>query len=213
LGKFETLQYEITEIGNQLNWPVDNLVRVLNVGDYSDAAFTKIDNFLSHAETRFIAIYNAAVKERDQRYESIASRLGGSDQFQNFKQKYYNKQLAFVMTNEKELNEFVIQKNELIRVKDAVFRSPESNNGRAHFYAPVKTILNVSIGTLWFNLAFIWLFSALLFVVLYYDVLRKIIAYFESMLIIRRTRRRFIRLLMIEQQNVKQSVKGLKPRE
>jgi hypothetical protein len=71
----------------------------------------------------------------------------------------------------------------------------------------------LSINTLYFNLLFIWLFSGVLFVVLYYDILRKIIAYFESLLIIRRTRRRFLRLLLIEQQNVKQTFKGLKTKE
>lgn len=210
-NKLEILRYETEEIGNELNQKVENIVGKLWPETYSDNVLEEFNSFLSRAEKQFIAIYNNAVNEKDNKYESLAKKLGGNEQFLNFKQKYYNKQLAFVMTNEKELNEFVIQNNELVRIRDAVFRAPESNNGRAHFYAPVKRVLNVSIPTLVFNLLFIWLYTGLMFVILYYDILRKIISYFESLLIIRRTRRRLLRLLLIEQQNVKQTLKGLKP--
>lgn len=210
-NKLEILRYETREIGNELGWNVDGIVNRLYAANFSDSMLLVFDSFLSRAENRFISIYNSAVQERDNKYTALAKKLGGNEQFQNYKQKYYNKQLAFVITNEKELNEFVIQNNELVRVRDAVFRSPEASNGRAHFYAPVKRIFNISIGTLYFNLLFIWLYTGLMFVILYYDILRKIIAYFDSLLMIRRTRRRLLRLLLIEQQNVKQTLKGLKP--
>jgi hypothetical protein len=210
-NKLEILRNETAEIGNELEWPVGTIIDKLYPSLYNESVLDVYDNFLSRAEKRFIAIYNSAVKERDDKYTSISKKLGGNDQFQNYKQKYYNKQLAFVMTNEKELNEFVIQDNEIVRVRDAVYRSPEASNGRAHFYAPVKRIFNISIGTLYFNLLFIWFYTFVMFVILYYDILRKIIAYFESLLMIRRTRRRLLRLLLIEQQNVKQTLKGLKP--
>jgi len=205
--KLSIIKNEIPEIANELGWKENGLANILYAKYYGDTVFTRIDNFLNNAETRFIRIYNKAVSERDKKYEELSHQLGGKDQFQIFKQKYFNKQVAFVITNEKELNEFVIQSNEIVRVRDAVFRAPESSNGRAHFYSPVKRIFNFSVSTLVFNLLFIWFFSAVLFVILYYDILRKIIAYFESLLIIRRTRRRFLRLLLLEQQNVKQTLK------
>jgi hypothetical protein len=209
-NKLEILRHETEELGTELGWNIEPLNNGLQVRNFSDSVFIQFDSFLNRAEKRFISIYNNAVQERDLKYTELAQKLGGNEQFQDFKQKYYNKQLAFVMTNEKELNEFVIQNNELVRVRDAVFRAPESNNGRAHFYAPVKRIFNISINTLYFNLLFIWLFSGVLFIILYYDILRKVIAYFESLLLIRRTRRRLLRLLLIEQQNVKHTLKGFK---
>jgi hypothetical protein len=87
----------------------------------------------------------------------------------------------------------------MVRLKDAVFRNPESKKGRAHFYAPIKQISSLAIDTFWFNLMYIWFFSGLLFVVLYYDVLRKVIAYFETIRLNRLNRRRFLRLWIAEQ--------------
>lgn len=208
--KLGIMRKELEEIGLVLDWNVSHIADSLYPSFYNNGIFDNFDTFLTRAEQKFISMYNSAVKDRDNTYKTLSKQLGGNDQFQLYKQKYYNKQLAFVITNEKELNEFVIQNGELVRVRDAVFRAPESNNGRAHFYAPVKRVSSLSVNTLYFNILFIWFFSGILFVVLYYDILRKIIAYFESLLIIRRTRRRLLRLLLIEQQNVKQTFKSLK---
>lgn len=212
-SKLQIIRYEVEEIGQEINRSTGDLTENLYPAKYSENILNALNEFLSVAERSFTTVYNSAVREKDEKYVQLSEKLGGSEQFQNFKQRYFNKQLAFVMTNEKELNEFVVQNNEIVRIKDAVFRTPETSNGRAHFYAPVKKVFHFSVNTLYFNLLFIWLFSGVLFVVLYYDILRKIIAYFESLLIIRRTRRRFLRLLLIEQQNVKQTLKGLKSKE
>ncbi len=57
---------------------------------------------------------------------------------------------------------------------------PESNIGRAHFYAPVKKINNQPVETIWFNVIFIWLTSIILYFALLADLLRKFMNYFEN---------------------------------
>lgn len=209
-SKLNIIRKEIDEIGLILSWQVTSVTDSLYAKYYNHRQFEELEAFLAKAERHFINMYNSAVAEKDIIYKKLVDKYGGTEKFQDFKQQYYNRQLAFVITNEKELNEFVIQNDELVRVRDAVFRAPETNNGRAHFYAPYKRVAGIPIGTFYFNLIFIWLYSGVLFVILYYDVLRKIIAYFDSLLLNRRTRRRFLRLLLLEQQNVKQTLKGLK---
>jgi hypothetical protein len=90
----------------------------------------------------------------------------------------------------------------MVRVKDAIFRTPDSNYGRAQFYAPVKRISKLTVGTFWFNLITMWLYSGLLFVILYFDILKRILAYFESVLLSRRNRIRILRLLKVYEQPV-----------
>jgi hypothetical protein len=133
----------------------------------------------------------------------MVKRLGGEEAFFRFKQRYFNKQLANVVTNNNEIKVLNIQNGEMFRLKDAIFRKPLQNNGRAHFYAPVKRVSKLTIGTFWFNLMFIWLYSGFLFVLLYFDVLRKIIVYFETVLINRRNRMRLLRLLKVYDQDDK----------
>jgi hypothetical protein len=66
-----------------------------------------------------------------------------------------------------------------IQKQHPVFQSPLSDWGRAHFYAPEKRFAGIVVGTPWFNVIVIWLSSAVLYVTLYFDVLRKILYYFE----------------------------------
>ena len=57
---------------------------------------------------------------------------------------------------------------------------PESRTGRAHLYAPEKQLGNERIDTFWFNIVFIWITSLVLYVVLYFDLLRMLVTYFEG---------------------------------
>jgi hypothetical protein len=57
---------------------------------------------------------------------------------------------------------------------------PTSRTGRAHFYAPYKNVGGLKIDTLWFNVLVIWFTSLLLYVALYYDLLRKALDFFEN---------------------------------
>jgi len=58
--------------------------------------------------------------------------------------------------------------------------APAANNGRSHFCAPYKLTGNLQIDTFWFNLMVIWLVSIVLFIALYFTVLRKILSVFDK---------------------------------
>jgi hypothetical protein len=88
----------------------------------------------------------------------------------------------------------------MVPIKDAIFRDPATHTWRAHFYAPVKLFFNQKVDTFWFNIAVIWLFGGLLFVLLYYDVVRRLLTYFETLRLNRLNRLRLARLLKITEQ-------------
>ena len=118
-----------------------------------------------------------------------------------FKQKYYNKQLAAVVTNEKELFQYSVHDGEMIPIKDGIYRESREENWRAHFYAPVKNFLQFKVDTFWFNLVLTWIFTALLLALLYYDVLRRGLTYLETWRLNRLNKLRLNRLIKIAEQN------------
>jgi ABC transport system ATP-binding/permease protein len=69
----------------------------------------------------------------------------------------------------------------LIQKADPIFMRPGSKYGRAHFYAPYKQIGNLKIGTLLFNICAIWFMNLVTFIALYYNALKKFIAFLESL--------------------------------
>jgi hypothetical protein len=57
---------------------------------------------------------------------------------------------------------------------------PGGKWGRAHFYASEKLFAKVRFPTLVFNTIVLWVSTLILYITLYFDVLRKIINYFET---------------------------------
>ena len=160
-----------------------------------------LQDFLDKAILIYRNRYNKAVDERDAVYAELVSALGGEDEFLQFRQRYYNKQLAAVVTNEKEIPNYSVHDGEMVPIKDAIFRDPAGKPGGHIFMHPVKMFFQTKVDTFWFNLAVIWIFSGLLFVLLYYDVIRRVLTYIETLRLNRLNRLRLNRLLKITEQN------------
>ena len=201
------IKNELNKISQDLGWQKPKFIDSLNAANFNSHLCNSVANFLANANQLYIYQYNTAVSKRDDIYTRLVKRLGSNEEFVNYKQRFYNSQLAKVVTNDNEINDFDIQNNEMVRLKDAIFRVPDHRDGRSHFYAPEKHFLQLTFDTFWFNLLFIWLFSGLLFTILYYDILRKIITYFEIIRLNRVNRRRFLRIWVAEQPDMWKSEK------
>lgn len=201
------IQKEIGKICRNLNWQIPKFTDSLSLRYYNQKLSNSLTTFLTRANQHFIIQYNSSATNRDNIYNTWVRKLGSNEAFIKFKQTYYNNQVGTIVTNDNEIKDYDIQNNEMVRLKDAIYRMPESLNGRAHFYAPYKRFHRFIFDTFWFNLSVIWLFSMLLFAILYYDILRKIIAYFETIRLNRLNRRRFLRIWITEQPDMWKSAK------
>jgi len=183
----------------KISGPDKNIVDFVNDNSkiYQPSLYLPIDNYLKKIFSIAVYKYRIASLSKDEKFEILIKKLGSKDKFMDFKQKYYNKRLASIVTNENELVQFYFNGEELIRTRDYIFRYPESNKGRAHFYSPVKILGNLIIDTLWFNMGVIWLSIFFWFVILYFDLIRILINYFESIKLRRRSRRRFLNIINI----------------
>lgn len=128
----------------------------------------------------FSSRMNAVTTERDAAYEKLKGEMG-SEEIYKFKQAYFNENIADLVLNKMGENKIIEGEGKLIRKKDPIFMDPQQHDGRAHFYSPVKILGNWRIDTLWFNFAIIWIMSLGLYITLIYDVLRRMITYFENL--------------------------------
>ncbi|MBN1143118.1 MAG: ATP-binding cassette domain-containing protein [Bacteroidales bacterium] len=177
---------------------LDSLTKEL----YEPSLHASVNATLDRAFPIYRNRYNNAVNERDEIYSDLLHTLGGKDNFLKFKQRYYNKQLAVVVANEKEIMNYSVHDGEMIPIKDAIFREPRESRWRAHFYSPVKFFLGNKTDAFWFNLMVIWCTSMLLFVLLYYDVIRKALTYLETLRLNRLNKLRLNRLIKIAEQSM-----------
>jgi len=195
------LRSEIVKIHNDLHVSVPAFVDSLKPETYNPSYNAPVQNFLNQALDIYRKRYNNAVNMRDKIYNNLVDQMGGEDNFMQFRQRFFNKQLASVVTNEKEIQQYSIHDGEMIPIRDAVYRLPDNKSWRAHFYSPGKYFLGNTMDTFWFDLLFIWVFSIFLFPLLYYDIIRKGLNYMETLRLNRLNNLRLKILVKLTEQN------------
>jgi hypothetical protein len=139
---------------------------------------------------------NATSQQRSSKMLELEQQLGGGQQaVVALKRKYYNNAVAEVVLNQNDFEKIRISNDgHLVQVRDPIFREPSSRLGRAHLYAPHKILGRTKISTMWFNIGVMWLGSALLYVMLYFDWLRVAVSQVEK-IATRRTAKRIAKII------------------
>ncbi|WP_462249506.1 ATP-binding cassette domain-containing protein [Ekhidna sp.] len=146
---------------------------------YSVSISEKLDEYLRYAKSSFSNEYLQAQQDRDQLYKKLVDKLG-KEGFVELEKKYHNEFLADLLMNRAHLDMVYRGDDQLIQKKDPVFMRPYSNIGRAQFYAPIKILGNWEVPTFYFNMAFVWFMTIVLYLSLLDNTLKKIIKFFES---------------------------------
>jgi ABC-type multidrug transport system ATPase subunit len=157
----------------------------LTQGPYNHELFRSITDSLSHMRTLVNSEMQHVIRLKDAKSKELIQRWGGEENYIWMKNHYTNERLDELVTNKLQIEKVIEWNGQLIRKMDPIHMEPLSKTGRAHFYAPHKNLGNLSIDTYWFNMLVIWLSSALFYLTLVYDLLRK----FTTWQQIRRLRR------------------------
>jgi hypothetical protein len=113
--------------------------------------------------------------ERQMKLNALEEKLGKDGLYQ-LQKDYYNEKLAELVLNKRAVKKIYHAPNfRLIQKKDPIFMEPVSDIGRAHFYAPCKIIHNHRFATFGFNMTVLWIWSALMFIALYFDITRTVL--------------------------------------
>jgi ABC-type multidrug transport system ATPase subunit len=166
----------------QLQQTVPDLITInlKTKGNISTSQHQTIKDQLNRAHQNYINQYTYYSRLKDQKTEALIKEKGSVNAVVKYKQKYYNDALADWLLGRKEVLQFEVINNTFIQKKNPVFKEPTGKWGRAHFYAPAKRLGALTISTPVFNVLIIWLGIAILYGMLYLDVLRRIIHYFET---------------------------------
>jgi len=119
-------------------------------------------------------------KEKSQVDSTLNNQLGLAA-YQAFSDEYENTSLKQLVLNMNDSDNIIEKDGRLIRKYRPAYMTPTSRFGRAQLYASVKRLGNLEIDTMWFNIMVIWINVLAFYVVLYYDLLRKLITFFENM--------------------------------
>jgi ABC transport system ATP-binding/permease protein len=170
----QKLSFHINQLGAEASLDSREVLDLLHKEEFTREDFGIVNNFLDSLQkvcrNRFIYY--------SQKRETITDSLVTSNskaELLKWKERNYNESLADILLNRTVLKKSFETRDRIIQKADPVFMSPGSHKGRAHFYAPYKMIGNWRIDTLWFNVVAVWLMSIVMFVTLYFNVLKRII--------------------------------------
>lgn len=188
------LYNELSKMTKEIQPGKTEFIKNLRDGVFTSQTHDDVLDFLNKAWNVYHQRYLHAVADKEEILHLISSKNQGKETLEKLINVHTNKKLSGLVKNDQELLEFVIFKNEIVRLRNPIYTLPLANIGRAHFYAPYKKIAGLYIDTFWFNIMVIWLFTGLWFVILYFDLLRKLIKYFENMQL-RRFNNRIFKML------------------
>ncbi|MCW0481913.1 ATP-binding cassette domain-containing protein [Gaoshiqia sediminis] len=162
------------------NDTVDLAIAAIGQPQLSKQEFSLLKDYLEQAKKSYQKDYQTASAALDDKYGQLLARFeGDQEQLLNFKNKYVNKKLEALLRDKYSLHKLYVSDNRIYQGDEPIYRQPVCRNGRAHFYSAYKFLGSLRIETYLFNMLVMWVFSGLLMVALYFDLLRKIIAYVE----------------------------------
>jgi len=177
-GAMEKLSWHVKDLSNKTGLDHGKLTEGFTAERYNESVFIQSKTFLDSLGRNFRHKSRLISDKRNILYEQIESVIG-SEEFVRLRENHYNEALADIVLNRMSTQKIYDAGDRFIQKADPVYMEPGSKWGRAQFYAPFKQIGSMKIDTLIFNLAIIWFINALLFVLLYYNVLKKVITFLE----------------------------------
>jgi ABC-type multidrug transport system ATPase subunit len=137
--------------------------------------------YLSKAYDFFKQGHSDVTSKLDNKYAAMLQRFDGdTDALSRYRDQHVNKTLERIVRDKFSLQKIRLIDHRIVQGDEPIFRAPFYHNGSAHFYASYKQIGNLKIDTVWFNIIVMWIFTVLMMMSLYFNLLRKSLAYIEN---------------------------------
>lgn len=178
-NNFEKINYHFDELAEATGVKPGTWYSSMNYSGFNEIAGDDAKLYLDSLRV-VLRLRNRHISSvRDSLYTIMSDEIGHENLVKT-REKDYNESLADILLNRLTTSKIFETEDRLVQKADPVYMKPGSKYGRAHFFAPYKMIGSLKIGTLVFNVAVIWLMSLLLFIALYYDLLKKFNRFLEK---------------------------------
>jgi len=172
------------EVGEELNTRSASVVNYsgieeLHYDNLSKQTLNDLSRYLELLKRYYIKLYNKANNKKDSKISRMQSSSEERNKLLALKRAHYNEKLADFVKNSNEINRIIEYKDQLIQKIDPVFKDPDSKFIKAHFYAPRKQAFGNYHETFWVNFIVIWVMSIILYIILYFRLLRKFLDFLE----------------------------------
>ena len=146
----------------------------LNAESFNDEVYSQTAEYIDALNDLYQAQFMKANSERERKINYYLENQ--RDIYNNLKNDYYNEAVSDVVTKTFDKNKILRDGDRLIQIKDPIYQMPEPEGilrFRSQFFSPMKYFFGFYIETLWFNIIAVWVITAVLYAILYYDLARR----------------------------------------
>jgi ABC-type multidrug transport system ATPase subunit len=163
------------EIEEELGYtPAINFdLRLLDPDNITLGAIDTARDYIERVRRYYIDVSRETVDKRDNTIS--AYERADRDGFILMKKQYTNESLEEFVKNENEKSKIRRYRDRLYQNYDQIFYDPENRLVKAHFYAPRKQVFGVYASTLAVNTGVIWFMTLIVYLLLYFRILLKIL--------------------------------------
>jgi hypothetical protein len=130
-------------------------------------------NYIEVLRRYYIDYYNFADGKKNSLTEKLQNENG--NMYIKLRDTFHNASLEEFAVNKNESTTLIEYKGELIQKMDPIFMDPRNKFIKAHFYSPTKQIFGNYVDTYIVNVIVLWVMTLLLYIALYYRLLKKVL--------------------------------------
>jgi ABC transport system ATP-binding/permease protein len=150
----------------------------LSPGKFTPDTYNAMSGFLESLKKFYVKLYNKADQAKEDKMVKLTAEIEKTEPFSVYRERYHNEAITELVKNMTETHRIIEKDGKLIQKIYPVYKDPDPDHPidfDAQFYMPKKHFLNQQMDTFYFNTSVIWSMSFFLAILLYIDVLRRII--------------------------------------
>ncbi len=169
------IKNELSYVGEEKLPEVDRLV----TGKFDSAVYRNVQKFLLTLKQYYSLRNTNASEAKEKLMMEMTKTPEQANEFDKSKLKYKNESVTRLVENSNDQVRIVEWKGEMVQKIYPIYfddhRPANQFDFRENFYVPQKHFLNKKFDTLYFNIAIIWTMTVLLYITLYFELLKKLI--------------------------------------
>ncbi|MEI7596442.1 MAG: ATP-binding cassette domain-containing protein [Bacteroidota bacterium] len=174
---------DIALLKNEISKEMTNVPEVkfaslalLEPSKFNQEVSDEVLSYLDEIQDFYRKRYNFYNEKKDNFFQRFLSSKDTEEKFNKLKDNYYNDYLGAFAKNVFAQKPLVRVNNKFVQKIDPIYFDAPKKSGigiRSHFMAPQKSFLGKNYSTFYVNLVVIWLFTILLYISLYYELISK----------------------------------------
>jgi ABC-type multidrug transport system ATPase subunit/uncharacterized tellurite resistance protein B-like protein len=151
-------------------------LELFNPLEMTGAKIDQLKSILADLNLYYLEVFKRTNKEKNNLIKNLMRNR--KDTYYSYLNMYHNENVSDHVRKIYERKKIVEYNHRLVRMIDPIYMDPIPDNPlsiRTHFFAPTKHFLGKRFDTYWFNMGFIWFLSIVLYVLLYFSVLKRLV--------------------------------------